>query len=489
MERNDIYRDIAVRTNGDIYIGVVGPVRTGKSTFISKFMEIMVLPYMSGVHVKGRAVDEMPQSADGKTIMTTQPRFVPAEAVKIKMKNHVDVSVRLIDCVGYLVDGAGGHMENNAPRMVKTPWSDREMPFEQAAELGTHKVIADHSTIGILVTSDGSITEIPRASYVAGEERVASELKALRKPFVIVLNSKNPASPGTQKLRAALEDKYGAAVIALSVASMTEEDIEGLLERILLEFPVVNIEIDIPKWMRTLPFENPMIQNMLAEIRGASAGINKMRDFNKLEIIFGDQHGEFRHPKMSQIVMGSGSIVYEIKAKPDLFYKVLSEQCKCDISDDFCLMSYIREVAASKNQFDRIKSALEDVDKKGYGIVNPPMEALELAEPQLVKQGNRFGVRLRASAPSLHIMKVDVSTEVCPTVGTEQESQFMLKEFETNPKGIWETNMFGKSLNILAKESISNKIYNMPQETQSKMRRTVGKIVNEGRGGVICILL
>lgn len=488
MENRDIYKDIAVRCGGDIYIGVVGPVRTGKSTFISKFMEIMVLPYMSGVHIRERAADEMPQSADGKTIMTTQPKFVPAEAVKIKMKNNVDVNVRLVDCVGYLIDGVSGHKENDAPRMVKTPWSDREMSFEQAAEFGTHKVIAEHSTIGILVTTDGSITEIPRGNYVAAEERVAQELRALKKPFVVVLNSKTPQAPETQKLRAALEDRYGTAVIALSVANMTEQDIEGILDRVLLEFPLRSVEVDIPKWMRTLPFDNPLIKTMFDEIRTASAGLAKMRDYRRLEELFAES-AEFLPPQSTNIVTATGTIRYEIKARTDLFYRVLSEQCRSDISDDFALMSYIREVAASKNQFDRIKSALEDVDKKGYGIVNPPMDALELQEPQIVKQGNRFGVRLRASAPSLHIMKVDVSTEVCPTVGTEQESQFMLKEFETNPKGIWETNMFGKSLNILAKESISNKIYNMPPETQNKMRRTVGKIVNEGKGGVICILL
>jgi stage IV sporulation protein A len=488
MERSDIYKDIAVRTNGDIYIGVVGPVRTGKSTFITKFMEAAVLPNMVNTHAKERAVDELPQSADGKTIMTTQPKFVPSEAVKIKIRDNAEVNARMIDCVGYLIEGAAGHKENDMPRMVKTPWSDKEMPFEQAAETGTYKVISEHSTIGVLVTTDGSITDIPRSSYVSAEERVVKELKSIKKPFVIVLNCKNPQNADAQKLRAGLEEKYGVPVLALNAAKMTEQDVGSILEKVLFEFELVNIEIDIPKWMQTLSYDSFMIKTIIDEVRTVTAGLNKMKDFAIMEELFKDSE-YMTSPETLDIVSGTGMIRYEIKAKPELFYKVLSEECKCLISDDFHLMSYIKQVATSKNQFDRIKSALEDVDNKGYGIVNPSMELLELQDPQIIKQGNRYGVRLRASAPSLHIMKVDVSTEVCPTVGTEQESQSMLKEFENNPKSIWETKLFGKSLNVMAKEGISNKIYNMPSETQNKMRKTLGRIVNEGKGGMICILL
>ncbi len=492
VEKYDIYNDIAKRTGGDIYVGVVGPVRTGKSTFITKFMENLVIPNISNKLNKQIATDEMPQSADGKTIMTTQPKFVPANAVKIQMKNKATANVRLIDCVGYLIDGAVGHEENDKPRLVKTPWSNKEIPFEKAAEIGTKKVISEYSTIGILVTCDGSFTDIPRANYVSAEERVVKELKEIGKPFVIVLNSKNPNSEECIKLKNSLEEKYGVTVLAENVTELTDKDISGIIEKVLFEFPMQSFDITLPKWMQALPPESKIIGSVLDKVKQRACRMRKMKDFNEIIDLF-NAEDKLNNPEISQVKLGEGVSEFDITAKSGLFYEVLSEECGDEIEDEYQLISYVKSLAEAKKHYSKIKTALEQVEETGYGIVTPAIDEMTLSEPELVKQGGRYGVKLKASAPSLHIMKVDVSTEISPLVGTERQGEdlvnYLLSEFESHPEDIWRTNMFGKPLNDLVNEGLASKITAMPVEAQNKMRKTLTKIVNEGRGGIICILL
>ncbi len=491
MSNYDIYKDIAVRCNGDIYIGVVGPVRTGKSTFITKILNNLVLPNIMDSYSKERTIDEMPQSGDGKSIMTTQPKFIPNESVKIRLENDIEMNVRLIDCVGYLVDGAIGHIENEKPRMVKTPWSKEEMPFEKAAELGTNKVITEHSTIGVLVTTDGSICDLPRASYEKAEERVVKELKECNKPFVIVLNSTHPNSNETKRLQQDLEQKYGVSVTTLDVANMQEEQITEVFTNILNEFMVTSICVKIPSWLQVLPYQNRFIQEIISEVSKATGSLNKVGENSNLEM-FADSEN-FESTINKTINMATGEVVLEIVPKEGLFYKVLSDQCGCDISNDYALVSYVKQLSVAKSQYDKFKSAVEQVNETGYGVVYPNLNDLQLEEPKIVKQGNKFGVKLKATAPSLHIMRVDIETEVNPIVGSEQQTEDMAKdlqqEFETNPEGIWETKIFGKSLQTLVTEGLQSKLISMPEVVQKKMRKTLGRIVNEGKGGVICILL
>ena len=491
MSNYDIYKDIAVRCNGDIYIGVVGPVRTGKSTFITKILNNLVLPNIMDSYSKERTIDEMPQSGDGKSIMTTQPKFIPNESVKIRLENDIEMNVRLIDCVGYLVDGAIGHIENEKPRMVKTPWSKEEMPFEKAAELGTNKVITEHSTIGVLVTTDGSICDLPRASYEKTEERVVKELKDCNKPFVIVLNSTHPNSNETKRLQQDLEQKYGVSVTTLDVANMQEEQITEVFTNILNEFMVTSICVKIPSWLQVLPYQNRFIQEIISEVSKATSGLHKIGENSNLEM-FADSEN-FESTINKTINMATGEVVLEIVPKEGLFYKVLSDQCGCDISNDYALVSYVKQLSVAKSQYDKFKSAVEQVNETGYGVVYPNLNDLQLEEPKIVKQGNKFGVKLKATAPSLHIMRVDIETEVNPIVGSEQQTEDMAKdlqqEFETNPEGIWETKIFGKSLQTLVTEGLQSKLISMPEVVQKKMRKTLGRIVNEGKGGVICILL
>lgn len=491
MSDYNIYNDIAIRTGGDIYLGVVGPVRTGKSTFIKKFMETSVLDKITDKNKLQRAIDELPQSADGKTIMTTEPKFIPNEAVDVTF-DKMHARVRLIDCVGYLVDEALGHMEGDKTRLVKTPWSESEIPFQEAAELGTEKVIKDHSTVGILVTTDGSITDIPRAKYAESEERVVNELKKSRKPFVIVLNSRHPQETDTVRLSESLEERYGVPVILCNVAEMNNETVASIMERILYEFPVTEIKFRLPKWMRSMGEDDEIIRNILDCIRKNSCEIKKMCDKEKLNGIFSDC------PYIGQDYdincnLGNGEIKLDCKAKDGLYFDVLSKECGQEIGDEFKLLSFVKKIAKSYNDYEGIRSAMENVKDCGYGVVNPTVEDMELAEPEIVKKGNQYGVKLKASAPSYHIVRVDVETEISPTIGSEQQSEdlvkYLLGEFENNKKGIWETNMFGVSLNSLVKEDLNNKLGSMPQDVRNKLRRTISRIVNEGKGGVLCVLL
>lgn len=492
MEKYDIYKDVAERTGGDVYVGVVGPVRTGKSTFITKFMENLVIPNINGKLNRQIATDEMPQSADGKAVMTTQPKFVPAEAVKVQFKNKSTANVRLIDCVGYMVDGALGAEEDGKARLVKTPWSDEELTFNKAAEIGTKKVIKEYSTVGVVITTDGSIGEIPRENYIDAEERVIKELKKINKPFVVVLNSKNPETDETLKLAAAMEEKYGVSVIAENVAELSADKIGEIMEKILLEFPVYGFNVSIPKWMRALPADNEFIEEIINEVKEKSRKMVKMKDFGELSDAFNGSVN-FENIELKELKAGEGVSEYAVSAKNNLFYKALSGECGEEISDDYALMSYIKSFSASKKEYGKIKEALFSAKETGYGVVFPSLDEMNLEEPVLVKQGGKYGVKLKATAPSLHIMQVDVSTEVSPFVGTEKQGEdlvnYLMGQFEDDPAGIWETNIFGKSLHDLVKEGLSNKLTAMPKDAQGKMRKTLTRMVNENKGGMICILL
>lgn len=492
MDKFEIYDDIAKRTGGDIYLGVVGPVRTGKSTFIRKFVQELILSQVKDKHEKQRIIDELPQSGAGKMVMTVQPKFVPNNAINLTFESGATAAVRLVDCVGYMIPGAMGAEENGAERMVKTPWAEEDMPFAEAAEIGTRKVIKDHSTIAILVTTDGSITDIDRLDYVKAEERVVRELKEAGKPFVIILNSATPASEEAKKLETALKDKYSAPVILTDVSKLNSDDIDNIITSALYEFPVRSIEFNLPKWVRALPYKNPLIQTIMTEIRESVSAISKMSEHQALSAMFAENE-DINAPTLSSLRLSDGTIVYDIPVAQSMFYKMLSADCGVEIQDDFYLMSYMKHLTHAKHEYDKIKSALEQVKETGYGIVTPTLDEMTLEEPQIVKKSNGSVVKLKASAPSLHIMRVDVETEVCPAVGSPEQSQTLVKYltdgFENNPQAIWDTNMFGKPLSSFVQDGICAKLANVPEEAEVKMRKTMTKIVNENKGGIICILL
>lgn len=488
MKDYSVYEDIAVRTGGEIYIGVVGPVRTGKSTFIKRFMEELVLPQASGMK-KQRMTDELPQSASGKTVMTTEPKFVPEEAAEITVGNAV-AKVRLVDCVGFPVAGAAGFEEDGHPRLVKTPWSDIPVSFELAATEGTCKVIRDHSTIGILMTTDGTVTDIPREAYEAAEEQTAKELDAIGKPYVILLNCKSPSA--SEPLRARLEEKYAAPVLAVNAEEMTADQISTILERVLYEFPVLSIDIDLPDWMRVLDVDSPAISKTLQEIRQIAPKIAKMSDCALLDGLFAD-HDRLRRPTAIQLDPAAGCATVKVEAKEGAFYQTLGEQCGIEIGDDFALMSYVATLTKAKKLYDRIGQAFHDAQEYGYGIVPPEGDEMNLTEPRIVKRSGRIGVNLHADAPSYHIIRVDLSGEVKPAIGNEEQSEHFVKTLSENmatePERAWNTNMFGKTLKELLGEELYHKNRSMAENVQKKMRRTVTRIVNEGRGSVICILI
>lgn len=493
MDKFEIYSDISARTNGDIYVGVVGPVRTGKSTFIKRFMEKVVLSSIDDSFEKQRMIDELPQSGNGRQIMTTQPKFVPNKAVNVKFSEELSANIRLVDCVGYFVSGAeGAENTDGTERLVKTPWQQEEMTLRESAELGTKKVITDHSTIAVLVTTDGTIGDISRLSYVAAEERVARELDEAKKPYIIVLNSTKPDAESTKKLASNLQEKYGVPVCPFNVEKMDENDFENLLEEVLYEFPVSKICINLPKWARALAFESDLIQEIFEKVKIATNSVEKMKDAKNTSNEFEDQ-GKYVNFGLQSIDLATGTIIYGLELASQEFYRLLSSECGVEIADDFYLMSYIKHLVYAKTEYDKIKLALDQVNETGYGIVCPTMDQLVLEEPQIISKGGSSGVKLKASAPSLHIMRVDVQAEVCPALGTAEQGQafaeYMLGEFENNPQGIWNTNMFGKSLSSLVKDGIDAKVNNVPEEAQVKMRKTLTKIVNERKGGIICILL
>lgn len=492
MEKNSsIYTDIAKRTNGDVYIGVVGPVRCGKSTFIQNFMKNFVLDNISNKHDKLRAIDELPQASDGPMVMTTKPQFVPAEAVKVKI-GSTQMSVRLIDSVGFMVEGVEGVMDNDKPRLVKTPWSEKEIPFIQAAVIGTEKVINDHATIAVAVTTDGSFGQIPRKNFVEAEKRTVEQLKLTNKPFVIVLNTANPEDEKTKELVKEMKKEYETSVVPINVNELKKDDVDSIMTEILKEFPIEVINVKMPNWLKPLPSENPTIKEILDEINLAIGSAEKIGEYDKNKILF--ENSESFEPILNNDVeLGNGAISFEIVPKQGLFYRVLSEQCGAEIHDDFELVNCLKELTFAKKKYDKIREALNSVDENGYGIVVPTMDEMELKEPEIVRQGGKCGVRLKAQAPSLHIMKVNVETEVSPIMGGYEQSEdlakYLLQEFEHNPQGIWQTNMFGKSLESLVNEGINSKLNSMPTNLQNKLRKTVGRIVNEGKGGILCILL
>jgi len=491
MVEANIYKDIATRSKGDIYIGVVGPVRTGKSTFITNFVNKLVLPNIVNSYDRERNFDELPQSAKGKMVMTTQPKFIPSEAVKINIQD-VEMRVRLVDCVGYMVEGAEGHIENNAPRYVKTPWSEEEMPFIEAAEIGTKKVITDHSTIAVMVTTDGSFGELKRENYVKAEENIVKDLKVSNKPFAIVLNTLNPEGESTKNLANSLKEKYSAPVVIVDCLNLTEESVAKIMEEILKEFPIESINIKLPKWMQALTFDNELIKEIIEEIKNVVNVDDKIGDFKLNKNLF-ENSENFETISDAKIKLDEGVILINVEPKPELFYKELSRSTGAEILDDYHLISYIKELTYAKNEFDKIKDALQNVNEYGYGVVYPSLEDIILEEPELTKQSGKYGVKIKAKAPSLHIMRVDVDAEVSPIVGTQNQSEdlikFLKEEQESNPNGIWGTNLFGRSLQSLISDGVNSKITTMPTDAQKKMRKTLTRIVNEGKGGIICILL
>ena len=492
MTEHSIYQDIAFRTGGDIYIGVVGPVRTGKSTFIKRFMEALVLPNIGEGYDRDRARDELPQSGSGKTVMTTEPKFIPDEAVAITVDGCAGLRARIVDCVGYIVPDALGTIEDGQPRMVRTPWREEPMPFVEAAEMGTHKVISEHSTIGMVVTTDGTIGEIRRESYVDAEERVVNELKAIGKPFAIILNSAKPGSESAMALAYSLEEKYGVPVALVSCMDLDAEDIRRILEMVLLEFPVTEIALRMPAWISALDEGHPIRQSILASARKSAERITKAGDIRTAFSDFAENE-YVRRLDVEEIDLGTGRARLSFSVEDGLYYSVLHELTGFSVSGEEELFTLLRGLSAMKAQYDKIAEALRDADEKGYGIVMPAVEDLHLEEPEIIKQQGGYGVRLRAGAQSIHMIRANIEAEVHPMVGTEQQSEdlvrYMLKEFEEDPRRIWESNLFGKTLYELLNESLHAKLEHIPEEARERIAHTLERIVNEGSSGLICILL
>ena len=492
MTNASIYKDIAERTGGDIYIGIVGPVRTGKSTFIKQFMDKLVLPNISGDYFRERANDEMPQSSSGRTIMTTEPKFVPEKGAEIKIDDSATMNVRLIDCVGYIVPSALGYIEGDQPRMVMTPWYEEPIPFNMAAEIGTRKVINEHSTIGLVITTDGSISDIPREEYAEAEERVIEELKAIEKPFIVLLNCMYPNSPEAADTAARLTEKYGVPVLPVNCLELGEEDIKQILSRILFEFPIKEISISFPRWINSLPLNHWLRADLTDAIKKSASGIRHIRDISCFEDVFSGNRN-VDSALVESINLGAGSAEINLAVKNSLFYKVLAETTGLVISDEQELMESISELALMKKEYQRVKGALDEVEATGYGIIMPDIEELKLEEPEIVKQGGRYGVRLRASAPSIHLMKANITTEVSPIVGSEKQSEdlvmYLLSGFEEDPVKIWDSNIFGKSLHDLVNEGLHTKLSRMPIDARMRVQETVERVINEGCNGLVCILL
>lgn len=491
MASKSIYDDIALRTGGDIYLGIVGPVRTGKSTFIKQFMDKLVMPNISEEFEKERAKDELPQSSSGRTIMTTEPKFIPEKAVRINVDNSASMNVRLIDCVGYIVPSALGYIENDQPRMVHTPWYTEPIPFNMAAEIGTQKVINEHSTIGLVITTDGSISDIPREEYAEAEDRVIRELKEINKPFIVLLNCLEPNSENAVDTAEAISKKHGVPVIPINCLDLTQNDIKQILSRILYEFPIKEINVNFPKWINSLPIDHWLRSELISSFRSAS-GIRHVRDVN----LFGKSFENSENTtecKVNNIDLGVGTADVSIGIKPELFYKVLAEMTGLVINDEQELMDSITELSAIKKEYMRVKDALDEVEATGYGIVMPSIEELSLEEPEIVKQGGRYGVRLRASAPSIHLMKANITTEVSPIVGSEKQSEdlimYLLNEFEEDPVKIWDSNIFGKSLHELVNEGLHTKLARMPVDARMRVQETIERVINDGCNGLVCIIL
>lgn len=488
----NIYNDISARTQGDIYIGVVGPVRTGKSTFIKKFMESLVIPNISGEFQKERARDELPQSAAGRTIMTTEPKFIPEDAIELSMEDNIHFRVRLIDCVGYIVPSAVGYIEDEQPRMVHIPWFDEEVPFNMAAEIGTQKVIKEHSTIGLVITTDGSISQIPREEYAEAEERVINELKEINKPFVVALNCVEPESEEALSLAKSLSEKYNVPVLPINCLELDTAQISDLLEKALYEFPAKRIELNFPSWIKSLDENDEFKSNMFAFIGESAKSITNIRSVKSFAQSL-SEYKEIEAAAISDSDLSVGKISISVRINSRYYYTVLSSKCDCEIKNEKDLMSVVSELSKIKTKFDKFNSALGEVERTGYGIVMPDIDELTLEEPEIVKQGGRYGVKLKAQAPSIHMIRCNTRTEVAPIVGSESQSQelvmYLLREFQENPAKIWETDLFGKSLHELVNEGLRGKLERMPDEARDKFRETIERVINEGCSGLICIIL
>ncbi len=492
MEKFDIFKDIAERTGGDIYIGVVGPVRTGKSTFIRKFMEMLVLPNIDDPNERQRTIDELPQGGMGRTIMTTEPKFIPDEGVRIKIKDSLSLRVRIVDCVGYTVPGAAGYEDEKGPRMVNTPWFEEEIPFQEAAEIGTKKVISEHSTIGVVVTTDGSFLEIPRDDFLTAEERVVRELKDIGKPFVIVLNSCHPETKDTLGLAERMEAKYDVPVIPLDVTALSESDVYNVMEQVLYEFPVREVIVNLPRWVEELEAGHWLRQRFENSVAETVQNIRRLRDVEGAVTALGG-YDFVEKTVLQSMEMGTGIATVEMQAKEELYWKTLEEITGFTIEGKHDLVRRMKDLVHAKAEYDVIREAIEDVRTVGYGLVAPRLAEMTFEDPELIRQGGRYGVRLRASAPSLHFIRADVETEVTPIIGTERQCEelvkYLLEKFEDDPRKIWESDIFGKSLHDLVREGIENKLYRMPENAQVKIQETLTRIINEGSGGLICILI
>lgn len=492
MEKCSIYKDISERTGGDIYVGVVGPVRTGKSTFIKRFMDTLVLPNIGDGALHDRAVDELPQSSAGRTIMTTEPKFIPENAVEINLPDNASFKVRMIDCVGYIVPSSLGYIEGDQPRMVRTPWYEEEIPFNQAAEIGTQKVISEHSTIGLVITTDGSISDIPREEYEEAEERVISELKALNKPFVVLLNCMYPQTGSSKALADSLSEKYSVPVMPINCLELSETEIKEIMTQVLFEFPIREISVDLPTWLVSLPNDHWLRSATYDTISKASKQMSQVRDVGVLTDRLKDCE-YITDAGVKSMDLGRGSAFISVTMHNDLFYKILSETTDISVSCEQELMSSMRELSKIKKEYDRLKCALDEVEATGYGIVMPSIDELTLDEPELVKQGGKYGVKLSASAPSIHMLKANIKTEVAPIVGSESQSEelvkYLLQGFEEDPAKIWESNIFGKSLHDLVNEGLRSKLNHMPGDARMKLQETLERVINEGCNGLICIIL
>ena len=490
MDSFQVYRDMKARTNGEIYIGVVGPVRTGKSTFIKRFMDLLVLPNMTDEHARARTRDELPQSASGTTIMTTEPKFVPKEAAAVKLSDDVEVKIRLIDCVGYMVEGASGHTENDEERQVKTPWFEYEIPFTKAAAIGTQKVIHDHATIGFVVTTDGSVTGLPRENYVPAEEKTVKELQAIGKPFLILLNCQKPYTDEAEALKEEMEKKYGAAVVPVNCEQLKTEDIHEIMRQVLFEFPITEVEFYVPKWVEMLSRDHRIKQDLLNCARTVMDDLDDVRS-----IVFGTLESDSPYIdgiQVEQIEMDTGKVRIRVGFEQKYYYEVLSELTGADIKGEYELISTVKELASMKDELSRVRDAFADVKLKGYGVVAPSREDIRLEAPVIIKQGSKYGVKIRSEAPSIHMIRANIETEIAPIVGNEQQAedlvQYIKKESET-PEGVWGTNIFGKSVEELVMDGMKNKISMINDESQVKLQDSMQKIVNDSNGGMVCIII
>ena len=492
MTTTDIYQDIATRTGGSLFVGVLGPVRTGKSTFIKRFMETCVIPNIENVYRRERAIDELPQSGSGRTIMTAEPKFVPEEAVTVSLEGGATFAVRLIDSVGYMVRGAMGQTEDGAPRMVMTPWSDQELPMAQAAEIGTRKVICEHSTVGIVITTDGTITDIPREDYLEPEERVIRELQELGKPFVVLLNSAQPHAQRALAIARDIESKFSVRCLPVNCLELGEEAIFDIIKSILYEFPLRELRMFLPAWVDALPMDHPIKQTVYGAIRDRGENLAHIREVEPVIQAMGEEEN-ISLARMMAIDLGRGVASAEVQLPRELFYQTLSTQSGFQVSDDGDLMDLLTALAKVKSSYDKVSSALDNVYETGYGIVMPTMDELKLEEPEVMRQGGRYGIRLKASAPSVHMFKVDIESTVSPIVGNEKQSEdmvnYLMEKFASDPAKIWESNIFGRSFHELVNEDLQAKLYRMPMDARLKFQETLQRIVNEGSGGLICIIL